>query len=213
MKTFCQHVSGAVRSGVVCIMAFLYAYSAFAGTDEHKTGTHSPPEGRNAPSVPTLDAVFARSGFGYSIRYPVVWTMERGQGYAVVFGGKQGTEDAFVTVSLDNRLSPRPGEPERGAAALAARYAQEIRARGTGSQVEPPVPFLYKKDGVLLEGRQMVATFDGKTERMQQWAIFVPRRSGTVVHVWIFSASVADFNAALPVARAMLDSWRIAGTD
>ena len=199
------------QGGVVCLAAFLFAHSAFAGMDERKADAPSPEESRLP--VPALDKVFAQSGFGYSIRYPAMWTLERGRGHAVVFGGKQGTAEAFATVALDNRLSPRPGEPERGAADLAARYAREVTARGTGAQVEASLPFLYKKDGVLLEGRQVVATFDGKTERMQQWAVFIPRRSGTVVHVWIFSASVANFDSALPVARAMLDSWRIAGTD
>ncbi|KAF0138059.1 MAG: hypothetical protein FD153_1553 [Rhodospirillaceae bacterium] len=162
---------------------------------------------------PALDKVFAEPGFGYTICYPADWTVTRSHGYAVVFGGKPETAHAFVTVSLDNRLSPRPGEPRHGAAAIASQYVQEVKVRAATQQVESPLPFPYKKNGVFLEGTQVTATFDGKVERLRQWVVAVPRRSGTVVHIWIFSASMADFDHALPVARAMLDSWLISATD
>ncbi|MFN3077708.1 MAG: hypothetical protein ABT940_12690 [Alphaproteobacteria bacterium] len=173
----------------------------------------SPSHEATSPPARRLEATFAESGFGYTLQYPAGWRITRPGRFAVVFGGAPETAAFYTTVSLDNRLSPHPGEPRRGASAILSLYLKELGAKARGVRVETQVPFLYRQDDVALDGYQAVTEFDGQTERMRQWTVVIPRRSGTVVHVWMFTAPFNEFERALPTARAILDSWRIRGTD
>ncbi|MBF0561584.1 MAG: hypothetical protein HQL37_06085 [Alphaproteobacteria bacterium] len=186
------------------------AGKSWAGKSEaSKTGAE--PESAQAPV--TLESVFAGRGVGYSIHYPKAWRVTRPGGYTVVFGGAPDTVAYYTTVSIDNRLSPRPDDIRLGAAAIMAQYTQELATLAHESKVLLKAPFFYRKDLVRLEGYQTVAEFSGTAERMRQWVVVLPRRSGTVVHVWIFTAPTAEFDHALPTAQAMLDSWKISDSD
>lgn len=169
--------------------------------------------GMPLPSGPALalDNTFAETGFGYTIRYPGTWVASRVAEFSVVFAGQPGTPTYHTTVAVENRQSPNPGEPQRGAAALMERYLTEVKAKSKDIEVRRQAPFAFGRDSE--QGFQAVVDFSGQTERMRQWAVFLPRRSGRVIHVWMYTAPVMAFDMGLPTARAMLNSWTIARAD
>lgn len=170
--------------------------------------TAFPPTAPVAPAAPlALTKTFSKPGFGYSIRYPGDWRANFPGEYAVVFGGIEGTAAHYTTVAIQNILSPRPGEPERAAAALLGEIGRKIAAETNEPSVLTQQPFLYKKGDVKLGGYQMVADFLRKADAMRQWIVALPRPSGTVVHLWIYTAPADEFYDLLPTAQAMLESW------
>lgn len=196
-----------MRSALCLTVALLNALLAFSlpcaadpGADTHVSSL-------------SLTNTFAAPGFGYSIRYPDGWTQARPADFAVILTAPAEAHEHESTITLDNRLSPRPGEPLRGAAALLDRYITELMAKAKDPKVFRQVPFLYRKEGVQLEGYQAVTEFNARNERLRQWVVILPRRSGTVVHVWMFTTPLDRFEEAVPTAKAILDSWLIQGTD
>ncbi|MEO5373849.1 MAG: hypothetical protein H7840_06160 [Alphaproteobacteria bacterium] len=164
--------------------------------------------------APSLSRTFAEAGYGYSIRYPGPWTVSRSGPYTVVFAGAPDTPAYYSTVSIANRLSPNPGEPQRGAAAVMSRYLEELTAKARNARVLKRTSFMRRGQGVTLDGYQAVTEFVANGGgHMRQWVVVVPRRSGTVVHTWMYTAELDDFEESIPIARAMLDSWTIDGTD
>ncbi|MBF0094204.1 MAG: hypothetical protein HQL34_06640 [Alphaproteobacteria bacterium] len=165
-----------------------------------------------APARAGTDALpnaFAEKGFGYTLRYPGNWTLSRPGGYAVVIGGGEGSPQAKWIVGIDNRLSPQPGKPVAGANAIFEQYLNEVRASASQPIVERQAPFSLGRKGKETVGFQAVVQFNGNTERLSQWAVVVPRKSGTIVHIWTFTAPIETFAQALPTARAILESWSL----
>ena len=72
--------------------------------------------------------------------------------------------------------------------------------------VERQAPFRLAKAGV---GFQAVVQFNGDNKRLSQWAVIIPRLSGTIIHVWTFTAPLETFDQSMPFARAILDSWTL----
>jgi hypothetical protein len=70
-------------------------------------------------------------------------------------------------------------------------------------------PLTYRSGRLSLAGRQMLVTYSFGGERYQRWAIVVPRPTGTVTHVWSYTAPEAKFETFRPIADAMLKSWTI----
>lgn len=159
-----------------------------------------------------LPNTFAEKGFGYTLRYPQGWTLTRPGGYVVVIGGAGNSPQSTSVVSIDNRLSPHPGEPVRGANAVFEQYLAEVKANAPQSTVERQSPFHQKGQNAQKQDRgpvgfQAVVQFNGDSTRLSQWAVVLPRKSGTIVHVWTFTAPLETFEQSLPSARAILDSW------
>ena len=70
-------------------------------------------------------------------------------------------------------------------------------------------PVVYQKNGLRLEGHQLLASYLHQGQRFRKWAVVLPRPSGTVAHVWSYTAPESRFERYRPIAESMLDSWTI----
>jgi hypothetical protein len=176
----------------------------------------APPAGE--PSLPAagspfkalpLKQRFAPPNFGYSLLYPEDWQALEPAPFSVVIGGPPGTPAFHTTVSIQNVRIKDKLDPQEAA----AKELNALEARLIDGTIEASVaakrPFLYVRGGLKLGGYQMVTAFVRKGDSFKQWTIILPRPKGNILHVWTFTAPEDEFDASLPTARAILDSWTI----
>ena len=70
-------------------------------------------------------------------------------------------------------------------------------------------PLTYRNGNLSLSGRQIVVTYSYSGERYRRWALVLPRPTGTVAHIWSYTAPDSLFVEFRPFADSMLKSWII----
>ena len=176
------------------------------------------PAGRPAPvmsEIPDIVAadmqVFAESGYGYRVSYPMEWQLEKVSAFTNVFSGKQGTPAYDAIVSVQNV------KPHGIATADAVTDAAFNDLKTTLTQQAVAVDIVgekavtYAKGGLILAGRQFVASYEHNGRRFRKWALVLPRPDGEVAHIWSYTAPVEQFDTYRPVAEQMLNSLKIEG--
>jgi hypothetical protein len=156
-----------------------------------------------------LGKVFQEKGFGYTIEYPAGWIYTTQSAHTVIFSGKKETEAYYSTVSIHNLLSTKHKEGQyKDIDAIIEEYQKQLKT-AQDAKIYHPEPFVYKKDGVKLTGKQFMAEYTLQRERYKQWMIIILRNDGEVFHVWIYVSPVKRYETYLGIAKAMLDSWVI----
>jgi hypothetical protein len=172
-----------------------------------------------AVAVPTRPAPEAVSGgnrfheakFGFSLDYPKDWITSRPLPMTVEFSGRKGT-DTFLTVVRIQNVSPRAASgPQDAMMAAVADYKSFLARQAVEVTYAGDLPFSYRKGGLRVEGRQFVVAYAHQGQRFRNWVVVLPRPSGTVAHVWSYSAPEAQFDAFKPFAQGILNSWTLEG--
>lgn len=172
------------------------------------------PAGRPKPNVVSAPAdtqVFAEPGYGYRVEYPDAWQLEKVSAFTNLFSGPEGSPSFEAIVAMQN-VQPQGAQNARDAAEKAFVDLKSSLSRDAGR-----VDFVgekvvaYVKNGLTLEGRQFVASYDHQGRRFRKWALVLPRPNGTVAHVWSYTAPMDRFDEFRPIAERMLQSLKIDG--
>ena len=154
--------------------------------------------------------VFSAPGFGYTLLIPSGWADIRDEDFTAKF--MPDVKD--VSVTIQNRLAPLPGMTEESVAAVLLDYNRGLEQDALNKQTHRNAAFYYDGPNGQLTGHQMVVDFDlfeadGSRVALRQWAVIVPRPEGEVIHMWLFTAPLDQFETHLPDAQLILDSWVI----
>ena len=146
---------------------------------------------------------------GFAITYPDVWTIERPSSHRVVFGGRAGSEDYLATVQVQNVRPDGATEPTGAARTVLADLRAKLANGASDLDYLGEGPIAYVRDGVRIEGHQVLMAYTSQGRRFQQWTVVMPRTAGTVIHVWSYAAPESRFAAWRPTAEAMFRSWTL----
>ena len=152
---------------------------------------------------------FAEPGYGYSIQYPGDWVVALSSANTATFSGKKGTDAFHAIVSIQNVKPPEAKTPAQAAVRALADLKASLSREASNVVFIGEQPLTYKNENLSLEGRQIVVTYTFAGERFRKWALVVPRPSGTVAHIWSYTAPDSRFRTFRPIADAMLKSWTI----
>ena len=162
------------------------------------------------PPVPSAPSKrFDQAGYGYAIEYPGNWDVSRPSGDTASFSGKRGKRDFQVVVSIQN-VRPATAKTPGQAAEQALTDLKTSLAREAGDfKIVGEKPLTYRNGNLSLSGRQIVVTYSYSGERYRRWALVLPRPTGTVAHIWSYTAPDSLFVEFRPFADSMLKSWII----
>lgn len=152
---------------------------------------------------------FAEPGYGYAIQYPGDWVVTLSSANTAAFSGKKGTDAFHAIVSIQNVKPPEAKTPAQAAARALEDLKASLLREASDVVFVGEQPLTYKNENLSLEGRQIVVTYIFAGERYRKWALVVPRPSGTVAHIWSYTAPDSLFKTFRPFADAMLKSWTI----
>ena len=150
---------------------------------------------------------FVAGTLGYAIDYPHDWTVDRPSEFVVVFGGEEGGEQYYNTVTIQNIAPDAAGDPRQAVAAVISDLKSAFSAHAESVEFLDEGQYVYDRDGVRLMGHQFLVTYSRGGYRFKQWTIVMPRTAEPVAHVWSYASPETQFPAAQRIARLMLDSW------
>ncbi len=163
-----------------------------------------------APAKPVAKAKrFAEAGYGYAIQYPGDWQVGTPSATIATFSGPEGTDAYFAVVSIQNVQPPSATSARQATQAAIADHKAILQREARDLVVHGEQPLTYKNGRLTLAGMQMLVSYSFGGERYRRWTIVVPRPTGTVTHVWSYTAPEAKFDIFRPIADAMLKSWTI----
>jgi len=145
---------------------------------------------------------FEDSGLGYTIDYPSGWSYTKPRSYSVTFSGAYGTPAGEASVTIENLLSTAAGGQYGTAPSVINAYKCELVTES--GEVCISTSQYPNGDGY-------VAQFVYQGVSLKEWRIVVARADGSVFHAWAYIAPAARFETYLPIAQAMLASWRLSG--
>ncbi len=167
-------------------------------------GANRPPALASAPPKR-----FSRSGYGYTIQYPGTWEATTPSDNTATFSGKKGSDAFQVVVSIQNVRPPAAKTPAEAARKVLADLKSSLTREASDFTIIGEKPLTYRNGALSLAGRQMVVTYTYAGQRYRKWALVLPRPTGTVTHIWSYTAPDVRFREFRPFADAMLKSWTI----
>jgi len=152
---------------------------------------------------------FAEPGYGYTIQYPGDWEASKPTPTSATFSGQQGTDAFQVVVSIQNVQPPTAKTPAEAVATALADLKASLSKEASEISIIGEKPLTYKNGQISLIGTQMVVLYTFAGERFRKWTLVLPRPSGTVAHIWSYTAPEKGFKTFRPLVDAMLKSWTI----
>lgn len=142
---------------------------------------------------------------GYSIKYPESWRVGKPDDFTLVFAGPKKGPAANVAITIQNVSSPVEASSERMAQAVLQQLRTQmaygipnVRHVGGGSVVV---------DGIT--GFQLVSDYNRVSTPYRQWTIVLSHPSGSVVHIWTYTAPLDLFDEFRDITETMINSWRM----
>ncbi len=161
------------------------------------------------PAPPGALQRFSEPGYGYTIDYPADWLLTKPSRVTTVFSGRPGTAAFEAVISVQN-VQPPAAADARQAASIAL---QEVKSAVQQAAGEPSFTqeqsWVSESDAGAHEGRQLTVRYRHRGQIFLKHIVVVPRRSGTVAHVWTYTAPETRFSTFRPIASKMLRSWTI----
>ncbi|NQU61726.1 MAG: hypothetical protein HQ512_11400 [Rhodospirillales bacterium] len=164
---------------------------------------------QKASKGPPKPKRFAEPGYGYTIQYPGDWEAAKPTPTTATFSGRQGTDAFQVVVSIQNVQPPTAKTPAEAVATALADLKSSLKKDASEVSIIGEKPLIYKNGQISLSGIQLVVIYTFAGERYRKWALVLPRPTGTVAHIWSYTAPDKGFKSFRPLVDAMLKSWTI----
>ena len=152
---------------------------------------------------------FAEPGYGYTIQYPGDWEVNTPTARTVTFGGRAGSDSYVAEVSIQNVQPPAAKTPRQAADTALADLKSKLKREAADLAFVGEQPLTLKTGRLSLDGQIIVVTYTYNGERYRKWVLVMPRPTGTVAHIWSYTAPDNRFDAFRPIVDAMLKSWTI----
>ncbi len=167
------------------------------------------PAKKPTPVSTTSSQQFSEPGFGYVMDYPSDWDFSQPAAMTAMFSGREGTPEYAAIIGVQNI---QPSGATTGDESV-QRALNQLRS-SLGNAVRDlkilgDKPWAYQRDGRRLVGRQISVSYTHSGQRFRKHLIAIPRPTGTVAHVWSYTAPEQQFTSFQPIARQMLASLRI----
>lgn len=156
---------------------------------------------------------FAEPGFGFAIEYPDNWEVNKPADMAAVFSGPEGTPAYAAIIGVQNIQPAGAKSGDESVARAVNQLKSSLGNAVTELKILRDAAWTYQRDGRRLLGRQVTVSYVHAGARFRKHLIVIPRPSGTVAHVWSYTAPEQAFASFQPVAARMLSSWRILTAD
>lgn len=212
-------ISGTVRSheGTVTSIEYLLIYEdkawriegirinpSDAGTLKEETQTST-----ENPSKPVANLTYTEPADAYTILYPDNWYSDQADKTSVMFSGKKGSPSYYSTVTIQMLPMKKLGGIYVSVADIVKDLKDQINEKTTnvkyleqGKTALPSNP----KDFI---GEYFVVTYSYKGESMKKMQYIIIKPDGSAAFSWGYTTPADLYDADLPVAKMMLDSWKI----
>lgn len=160
--------------------------------------------------TPTVSKVYENKDSRYNIKYPANWEYESPGMGTVIFSGKKDTPSYYSTINIQTVLTKKHG----GDYADVRKFIADIKKQATSQSRHVKFlesgPFtLPDVKGEKIKGEYLIFQYEYKGVTFKQWQIVVVRNDNQVFYAWAYTSPIQLYQDDLPIAKLMLDSWKI----
>lgn len=157
-----------------------------------------------------LSKMFYEKWAGYEIRYPSGWVMEKPDKVTVLFAGPSGTDDYYTTVTVQNVASAKFGGKHHNVQSLISDLKAQFTNSDPGTQFFNEKIFAFTSEkGTPVNAITFGVTYTLQGEKLQQWAVIIPRASDLVYHVFFYTSPARLYERNIKTAYDMLATLKL----
>lgn len=145
----------------------------------------------------------------YSIKYPKDWSHDNQAKGTLLFRGQQGTPAYFTTVNIQTILTRKTGGEYSNVNALISALKKQLMEQTTNAKILDEGKVELPTNPQKIQGEYIIATYNYKQVAYKQMQFVVIRDDGLALYAWAYTAPVKLYDASLPIAKAMFESWII----
>ncbi|MDR3492126.1 MAG: DUF4864 domain-containing protein [Gammaproteobacteria bacterium] len=162
-----------------------------------------------SPISIALPELYKNESNRYSVKYPSDWETEViGKG-SIVFSGKKGSPSYSTGINIQAILTKNTGGLYSTVSEHIDADKKELATQLTNvkfldqGEVElPQNPKQYK-------GEYLIFTYMNHGHEYKQMKFFILRDDKQLFYTWSYAAPIEEYNADLPINKAMFESWNI----
>jgi len=160
-------------------------------------------------SLTTSSNLFARPGYGYSLRYPAEWEQSEPSQMTVMFSGRPNTPAYSAIVSVQNVAPPGAKSPEESLKQATRELKASLGHSVPGVAFTADRPWIYRHENLELTGRELRVSYTHGGQKFRKLILIVPRPLQAIAHIWSYTAPESEYRTFENIAEHMLKSWTI----
>ncbi|CAM3013677.1 TM2 domain [Legionella steigerwaltii] len=152
---------------------------------------------------------FDNKGNKYSLKYPSNWeSIKSGKG-TVLFRGKNGTNSFHTTITIQTLLTKK----NKGRYSTIQEVKDDLKSQIFANTTEPKLlaqgEMELPQNPKRFHGEYLIFTYKYKDKEYKQMYIIISRDDGLAFYTWSYSSLIKQYDADLPTAKGMYESWTI----
>lgn len=145
----------------------------------------------------------------FSIKYPASWGYEKPEKGTIIFSGPKGTPSFYSTVNIQTILSKKAGGRYSTVEAFMGAIKKQIEEGSSHSKILSEGKVELPQNPKRFHGEYIVFTYSYKGQAFKQMQFVIARDDGSAFYAWAYTSPAEAYEADLPVAKAMYESWEI----
>lgn len=144
----------------------------------------------------------------YTIQYPGNWTHESSGKASVLFSGKQGTPSYASAITIQAVSTEGTTAKDNPVKLVMDELKNQIHAQTSNAKfIDSGVIELPSDKNI--HGEYLVATYSYKGQDMKKMQYVLLSADGKTLYSWSYTSPKDQYDADLPVAKSMYESWEI----
>lgn len=216
-------ISGTVRSreGTVTSIEYLLIYEdkvwriegirinpSDAGVLKEEEVQPSSTENKD-PAKPVENLTYTEPRDAYTIMYPDNWYFDQADKASVMFSGKKGSPSYYATVTIQMLPMKKAGGMYASVKDIVKDLKDQIGEKTTNVKYLEQGNVGLPKNPKEYIGEYFVVTYTYKGESMKKMQYIIIKPDGSAAFSWGYTTPADLYDADLPVAKMMFDSWQI----
>lgn len=162
-----------------------------------------------SPNASHLSNLFEAKDNKYSIGYPDDWSYtDAGKG-TILFMGKPGTAANHVNVNIQTLRSKKSGGNYSNIKDIISDLKTQLTTQASNAQILSQGEAQLPNNPKRFHGEYLVFSYNYKNQAYKQMEFIISRDDDMAYYTWAYTAPADQYDANLPVAKAMYESWKI----
>ena len=170
----------------------------------------SAPASEQEQGPPELALTYESEELGFTIKHPEHWAAEKTKPDTVLISGQdQSMRDYVATVNIQVIEHAEDAAQDAKVLAEADHLRQQFKTAENGQVLQDKDWQFKDAHGAVRNGTQMLATYTMGGIDFKQLQFVLPGKDPDFVVTWAYTNHLDNFDAHLPIAEAMLQSWEL----
>ncbi|MCW8408836.1 DUF4864 domain-containing protein [Legionella sp. PATHC035] len=152
---------------------------------------------------------FENKGNKYTLKYPSTWEYIKAGKGTVVFRGKKDTPSYHTTITIQTLLTKK----NKGQYSTIQELKDDLKSQIFANTTEPKLlaqgEMELPQNPKRFHGEYLIFTYKYKNNEYKQMYVIILRDDELAFYTWSYASLIKQYDADLPIAKGMYESWTI----